>query len=179
MVLPQRLWPLVIAICVAFCNTDVVVVPTLKTWGIASWLLVTLVLAIATVELIWWFWFWRWVIRLVAEVRQIRATVQFGKELGQELKYQGYVDRVLKHLETTYAKAIAPDNHVNRKIRRWGYLALFVLGIEPTPGGRAIGVIFCGACNWRRGLWVLIFGNVFHVLSVIWGWNLLFRLLGH
>ena len=169
MISVQRLWPLGLAVLVTFLNTDLIVIPALKLKGYSHTEIFFLVALIANLELTFWYWFWGWVVRWVKETRQVKASVVLGQEVGRELKRRGHIDRIMAHVEGVYMSAISPDNHVGRKIKRWGWWGLLILASEPMPAGRVVGAIICGTTRWKTGLLALLLGNLIHIATVLLG----------
>jgi len=166
-------------------NVDFVIVPFLQRHGFSGITLFLITVFFSLGELCGWFWFWSWFRRKavpeiiayqIARDQRIQEAIKLGKEVKKELEEKGLLERILEYFFRTFNKATDQNSKTFKKIKAGGHIAMFILGAEPWPGGRTIGVIFCGSTGWRRGLYTLMIGNIFHVAYVIGFWGLIFSL---
>lgn len=175
----SNIWPFLGAILLLTAgNGDWVLAPLLisliDSLGIQFFILTVLF----NVELIGWYKFWRWFfVSFLSQRRKIKETINFTKEVAQELKARGYVDRFVEHFENTFEWAVHPDRWLFRVVKAGGHAGMLFLGFEPfVTGGRMAGVIFCVTTRWKNGLYSLMLGNCVHVIIVMGSWNIMFYL---
>lgn len=180
-----KLWPIFLLPVMAVpLNVDFWIIPNLRAQGVVGQKLFYIATILATVEMFYWYWFWGWVGREIANLKKIRETVEFGKEIANELKNDYYVNnkylrRIINHVIKQYEWATDPNNWLVRLIKWGGHLSMIILGVEPVmAGGRTVGVIFCRTCSWKAGFITLSVANVGHIGIVIWGWDKFFSFFG-
>ena len=158
------------------CNVDWVIIPLLKPFFHSLWSLWLVVAIIANIELILWYHFWRWFFtKWLAHRRSIEQTIEFAKEIGSELKAEGYIDRVVTYFEHTFTWASNPEGRLFKIVKAWGHAGMLFLGFEPFVfGGRLVGVVFCATTGWTSGLYMLVIGNSVHVLVSVGTWEAIF-----
>jgi hypothetical protein len=154
------------------------------------WALFVVLSVLATLEIIIWYKFWRWFfISYLPRKKEIRKTIEFAKEISGELKRDGYIerlksdgyiDRVIYRCEEIFRWATHSESWHFKKIKAWGHLGLFILGVEPFfSGGRIAGVIFCSTLGWSKGLYSLCIGNIFHVAITVGFWKYFHEFVGY
>lgn len=178
-------WPAFVYLVLLFpLNVDIVFIPGLRAHGVMGLKLFYLSAALAAFGTIYGYWFWGWIGREIVNLKKIRETVEFGKEIVNEIKHDRYVKKryfykVVDHLIGQYEWATAPDNQVVRFIKKYRYWAMIFFGVEPfVGGGRTVGVICCRTFSWRMGLVTLTLADVAHVALLVWGWSKFFSFLG-
>ena len=173
-----NIWPFFGAMLLFVCNVDWIVAPFLNSYSLSFWNKFFILAPLANLELVGWYSFWRWFfVSFLPRRKKIKETINFTKEVAQELKTRGYVDRVAEHFENTFEWAVNPNQHLFKIVKAWGHLGMLFLGFEPfVAGGRVVGVIFCATTRWKNGLISLIIGNSIHVIITISSWDLLFYL---
>lgn len=171
-------WQYLVALVLIVMNVDWIVTPFLRNRGIAGWGLYWLVSLSGNLEIAIWFWWWLWfsgkalpviVARKIERDKYLQKAVERGKEISQELKHDGYLEIFLNYLQELFRWATT--NNIFKKIKVGSYLLIFLLGVEPWPGGRTVGIIFCALARWYRGTAVLILGNFFHAAYIVLGWD--------
>lgn len=155
----------------------------LKYWGVEGWSLFIITTSAASIEMFYWYWFWGWVGSSLSNLKSVKDSIEFGKEIGKDLERDGYFDKIRKffinHAIKKYEWATNPNSWAIRLIKHFGYPGIILLGIEPfMPGGRVVGVIYCRFRKWRSGLIVLTIANIGHIAYMLGGWHLIFKLLG-
>lgn len=175
----SNFWPFLGAVLLLTVgNGDWVLAPLalflIDSFGIQFFILAVLF----NIELIGWYKFWRWFfVSFLPQRRKIKETINFTKEVAQELKARGYVDKFVEHFENTFEWAVHPDCWLFRVIKAGGHAGMLFLGFEPfVTGGRMAGVLFCVTTGWKNGLYSLMLGNCVHVLIVLGSWNLILYL---
>lgn len=174
----NNIWPFLGAILLFIFNVDWVVAFFLNSFNLSFWNKFLILAPLANLELVGWYLFWRWFFKsFIPERKNIKETINFTKEVAQELKMRGYVDRIVEHFEKTFEWAVNPNQYLFKVVKAWGHLGMLFLGVEPfVSGGRIVGVIFCATTGWKNGMVSLIIGNTAHVLITIGSWNLFFYL---
>ncbi len=172
-------WPFLAAAAVTLLNIDLVVVPLLLRGGVSGPWLFFLASILSTIELTFWYWFWGWLIRMVIRAKSIRESISFGKEIGGELKREGYIDRIKNFFVRKFYWAISRKNRIARIVRAGGALSMVLIGAFPEPGTRIIGIIFCRTARWKNGFYFLALGNILHLSYIIGGWNFIFSLFNN
>ncbi|MDO8495394.1 MAG: hypothetical protein Q7S32_02605 [bacterium] len=176
-------WQYIIPIISIFANIDFVVLPLIRSLGVGGLNLFLVVLPLALIELYAWYWFWDWfrkvavpemVAKKIAQDERVQEAISLGKEIKIELKQSGRLQQIVEYFFRTFSSATDENSRLFKKIRRGGHVVMFLMGAEPWPGGRTVGVIFCGATGWKRGFYTLALGNVVHVAYVVGLWNLIF-----
>ena len=171
------LWPLLLAPIVGFLNIDFIVIPLLKSRGLAGFHLIGSASFLATLELAFWYWFWGWIGKLLIHVKTISEDIEFSKEtIASDIKKNGSLNRLLNYFAKKYHWLTNNDHRAIRWIKRGGHVSLFAVGFFPEPASRMIGVVFCRSLHWKMGFYSLALGNIFHILYIIGGWNLVFWL---
>jgi hypothetical protein len=172
----SNVWPFLGAVFLFICNVDWVIAPALGSYMDSFWAQYFTLVVLANLELFGWYYFWRWFfVSFLPERRKIRETIDFTKEVAQELQQKGYKERFVEHFERTFDSATNPENDFFRKIKAWGHAGMIFLGFEPfITGGRLAGVILCSTAKWKTGLYSLMVGNSIHVFVTMGSWNLIF-----
>ncbi len=169
----SNLWPIIPAVIITLFNIDWVVIPLLRSLGISIFKLLGIVYILSTVELKFWFWFWSWVAQILFQTRKVRESIEFGKEIGMELKEKGYADHVKDFLFKIIEGALDEKNKIVRFIKWGGSLSLIMIGASPESGSRVVGIIVCKMFGWKKGFYPLALGNLIHVTYMIVGWKYL------
>jgi len=172
----KKNWPFLAATAVALLNIDLIVIPFLLKAGFAGLRLFAIASVLSTAELIFWYWFWGWLIKRVIRLKNIQESIEFGKEVGNELKREGYADRVKSFFVQKFHWAISRKNRIARTVRTGGILSMVLIGAFPEPGTRIVGIVFCRTAGWRTGFYFLAAGNILHLGYVIGGWSFIFSL---
>lgn len=181
-----RFWPIFISLIVALpLNVDFSIIPNLRIQGVTGLKLFYIASILATAEMIYWYWFWGWIGREITNLRAIRPSVEFGKEITGQIKNDCYLKnryflRIQDHIIGQYDWATNPKNNIVRLIKWGGHGAMVILGVEPViAGGRLAGVIFCRAFSWRAGFITLSVANIGHIAFMVWGWSNLLSFFGY
>lgn len=175
----MRYWPVLISLTISFFNVDFVVIPFLRAHGINGATLILIAIPLATAELSYLYWFWGWLGRLLGSLQTIREDVQFSKEaVSADLAKNGFWKKAINYFAKKYKWVMNNDHRIIKWVKRGGHFSLILVGLNPEPASRLIGVIFCRSLNWKKGFYSLAIGNVLHVLYVVGGWDLIFRLFG-
>lgn len=172
----RNIWPFLGAVLLTVFSIDWVVAPFLRSLFDSMWLLFVILVPFANAELLGWYCFWRWFYTSFLPGRKkVMETIELAKEIGSDLKHDGYIDRVVDHFEVSFNWAVNPDRWLLKTIKAWGHIGMLFLGLEPfVAGGRLIGVVLCATIGWKSGLYSLMIGNCVHVLFVIGSWNFVF-----
>ena len=171
-----KLWPVLCAIGVTTLNIDWVVVPALKRAGIGGFNLLGITCFLSTAELIFFYWFLGWLLETIIKTGGVQEDINFGKQIGEELKKGGYLDRIARYFVDKYNGALDKESRIIKILKAGGVFSLFLAGITPEPGSRFIGIVFCRTMHWRNGFYILALGNLLHVCYIVGGWNLLFSM---
>ena len=195
-------WPLLIAAIVGALNIDAVIIPSLNLrWlSILGFKIVNLSHIIPELSLaqifiltvavsipgnIVWYWFWGWLGKLIFEWIKSQRSVQEGIKLGKEiefvikpvLKKKGFLDRIKDTLTEKFKWATDEDNKYLKRLKRGGYVALFLMSASPEPGGRVVATIFSRSFDSKKGLVSLVLGDTFKNFYMVFGfWNLVLKL---
>lgn len=175
-----NVWPFLGALILAVANVDWVLIPFVfplifDTFWSTAWA----AQIVANIEIFGWYKFWRWFfIKFLPKRRRVRETIDFTKELTQELKERGYVALIVLYFEKQFEWAVNPNQWAFKALKAGSHFGMFFLGFEPfSPGGRFVGVVFCVTTGWARGLYSLCLGNIIHVFISIGSWELIFKML--
>ncbi len=175
-------WQYLGVLVLAIFNIDLVLIPILKKLGVSGMNLFWIGSFWATIELLCRYWFWIWFRKVVipetasqkiAESEYLQEGIELGTELKSHLQQHGYLQKLENYFIKTYSKATDENNRIVKWIRRGGHTAMLLLGIDPYPGGRTIGVIFCGIFGWRKHLYALAIGNIIHIAYIVGAWNMI------
>lgn len=169
-------WQYLIGILIFILNVDLVLVPLLKfKFGINGWSLFWIILILANMEMYGWYWFWGWWKHGVfsnffakrLQDKRVQEVLELGKDIRHTLTLTGQWQKAKDFFFNVFAWATDDGNRFLKRIKRGGYPVLFFMAVEPLPGGRTVGVVFCGMINWRGGLLALMLGNAVHVGWVV------------
>ena len=199
-----KLWPLYAAGVVCILNIDWVIIPSLthRYFSIFGFKLINLehmipplsaygVLAVAEsisfLEQMYWYWFWGWlgffIIALATDLASKKESIQEGIELGRriekELERKGYIEKVKKYFVRIFHWSNDPDNKFLKRLRRGGYVSVFVLAISPEPMARTVATIFCRSLGSKLGLAILLVGDFFKNCYMVGGWSLIISFFRH
>lgn len=169
-------WPFMAAIAVALLNIDFVVVPSLLRGGFSGFRLFLLAGFLSTAELVFWYWFWGWLIKKVIRAKDVRESIDFGKQIGSELKKEGYIERVKMFFVQKFYWAINRKNRIAKMVKTGGAFSMILIGAFPEPGTRIIGIVFCRTTRWKKGFYFLAIGNILHLSYIVGGWSSIFSL---
>lgn len=183
-----KLLPILSVLAVAIpLNVDLSVVPYLRIIGLVGFKLFAVVYFLATLEILYSYWFCRWLGREAEKLAFIKNSINFGKEIKEDLEQDEYVKhrylyRVREYCLGQYRGATNPSNWLGRLIkltgrRVTGHGVIILVGVF-LPWGRTAGVIFCFVARWRAGLVTLLIANLGHVAIVVWGWSYLWSKMG-
>lgn len=181
-------WQYAGAIALYVLNVDWIIMPKLKFWGLSGWLLFVVTSVLAVLELYLGYLFWDWFRRVsvpelakhAAQSEMVQEAIEMSKEIQKELKKVGLWEklktRIINFLFNTYKKATDHNNRFMKWLKRGGNIGMFAFGINPEPGTRTFGAIFCGTTSWRNGLYPLALGNIFRVAYMVGLWEVIFRI---
>ena len=181
-------WQYAGAVALYAFNVDWIIMQTLKLLGLGGWNLFVVTSVLSVLELFCGYLFWEW-FRYIAiqefassatQSGVVQEAIGMGKEIRDELKKADLWDkikgRVINFLFDTYKQAANPDNRFMRWFKRSGNIGMFACGINPEPGTRTIGAIFCGTAGWKKGLYPLAIGNTLRVAYMVGIWDVIFKL---
>jgi len=182
-------WQYAGAIALYALNVDWIIMPKLKLLGLAGWWLFTITSILAVLELYLGYLFWNWFRRIAvqefarhaAQSEVVQEAIEMGSEIKKDLKKADLWDkiknRIINYFFTTFKKSTDENSRFMKWLKRGGSIGMFICGINPEPGTRTIGAIFCGTTGWRRGLYPLALGNILRVAYMVGLWDILFKIL--
>ncbi len=145
---------------------------------------------------LFWYWLLGWLGRSIVQaayrqkiIQEGQKIVQEGVELGKKvdseiipvLNREGYLDRLKNYVVRTIKWATADDNKFLKRIKKFGYFAIFGLAASPEFGSRFVATIISRSYGRSRslGLACLLLGETFKNFYMVFGfWNLVLRLPG-
>lgn len=130
--------------------------------------------ALGTLELIYWFFFYKKLVKFLANKKSIQEDRNFLEKLWTDLKIDGYADLVINYFSNKYNSFMNRDNWLVKGLKGGSYAIIFFAGAEPAPAGRLIGVAFCGMTGWKKGLYILVIGNILKTAYTVMGWKFIF-----
>ena len=160
-------------------------IPILLRRDLSRWQVFFVASLIGTVEIFIWYQFWKFfrkmvvpeLIQKLARNKHVKEAIELGRNIHWRLKEVGLWDKIIYFLYRKYRWFADDNNPTVRRIKRWGYPAMLMLGVEPFVwGGRVTGVIFCAPISWRRGLYTLAVGNIIRIAYMIGLWSFVFHL---
>ncbi len=141
---------------------------------------------------IFWFWFWGWLGKLILElikkqkdvqegIKLVEEGIELGKEIEPEIQQvlnrRGFIDWAKEYLTEKIKWATDEDNKYLKRLKKGGYVVLFLMSASPEPGGRVVATIFSRTFDSKKGLISLIFGDTFKNFYMVFGfWNFVLRL---
>jgi len=176
------------AIALYVLNVDWIIMPKLKLHSLEGWWLFGVTSVLAVLELYLGYLFWDWFRRVAVKEFAKRAAqsdmVQEAIEVGVEIKndlqeaalWNKFKNRIITFLFNTYRQATDENNRFMKWMKRGGAVGMFLCGINPEPGSRSAGAIFCGTACWKNGLYPLAIGNVLRVAYMVGIWDVIFKL---
>lgn len=174
-----KYWPAILALIVGFLNTDLVVIPFLRSMDIGTQYLSVICCPFSTAELAYWYWFWGWFGKLLISTKIVSDDIAFSKEkILADIRAGGAFNQIMHYFVEKYRWLVRDDHRVIRWIKRGGHASLFAIGFLPEPGSRMIGLILCRSLHFKKGFYSLAAGNFLHILYIIGGWNLVFSIFG-
>ena len=171
-----KAWPLFAAVTVGSLNIDLVIIPLFLRRGLAGLKLFGIASILSTIELVFWYWFWGWLIKTTIGAKDVQESIKFSKQIGNELKKEGYIDRIKNFFLKKFYWAFNRRNMVIKAVKAGGVLSLILLGAWPEPTTRFIGVVFCRTVKSRKGFCFLAVGNILHLAYIVDGWSFIFSL---
>lgn len=164
-------WPVLMAVLIPIFNVETITIAML-TMGIKSYSIVfTICAGMGVLSFIFWYKFARW---FLEEADLIKQAVDFmnknfqGK-FGARL-IMSWVDRLNK--ENKINKKVLSKIEVGGKIV--GHVFVFVAALNPVPFLAFVGwfpcVIVCGWIQWKKGLAVMILGDIIKnsIMTYLW-----------
>lgn len=176
------------AIALYILNVDWILMPKLKWLGLNGWLLFAVTSILAVLELYLGYLFWDWFRRVAvkefakraAQSDMVQEAIEMGAEIKNDLTEAGLWDkfksRVINFLFNAYHQATDENHRFMKWLKRGGGMGMFLFGINPEPGTRTFGAIFCGTTGWKNGLYPLAMGNILRVAYMVGVWDIIFRL---
>ncbi len=173
-------WQYLIPLILTVSNVDWILMPIIRLAGINGWRLFIVISVLEIFELLLWYWFWEWFrkVAVLIEFKQyakndkrIQDAIKLGEEIQAELKKTGILDKtkdkVMSFFFNTLCKYTDENNRFIKRVKRGRNIAMLLLGLDPYPGGRTFGIIFCGSAGWKNGLYPLAIGNTLRVAYTI------------
>ena len=171
-----KTWPLFCALLIILLNVDWIIIPFLKRAGVLGMPLLLIAWIMSTIELAFWYWFCGWLLNAAIHAKKVQDSIEFGKQITEELKGEGYIDRIKNFFIDKLNGALDGKNRITKILKTGGAFSLFLVGIIPEPGSRFVGVVFCRIANSKWGFGILALGNIAHICYVVGGWSLIFSL---
>lgn len=162
---------------VIILDVDLIIFLTKSYLDQSDWRFLSSVSILATLELLYLFYFIRELIKSVIRTKQIQEDISFGKEVGEELKRSGLLNRLKWHFVNKYQWVLNHNGRFMRWARRGSYAAIFLLSASPELGGRLTAVTICSIANSKKMLAVAMIGNIVHILSLTWVIGLIWNLV--
>ncbi len=182
-------WQYIIPITLIISNVDWILMPTIRLLGINGWRLFIIISVLEILEMIVWYFFWKWFKRVTVLVEfkeyaksdsRVKDAIKLEEEIRAELKETGILDKtkdkIISFFFNTLSKYTDDNNRFIKKVKRGRNIAMLLLGLDPYPGGRTFGTIFCGSTGWKNGLYSLAVGNTLRVAYTIGIMNYLISL---
>lgn len=173
-------WQYAGVIALYILNVDWIIMPKLKFWGLGGWWLFVVTSILAVLELYFGYLFWDWFRRVAVQSEMVQGAIEVGAEINWELKKTGFwhkfKDKPIAYFFVTFKKATDENSRFMKWLKRGGNLGMFICGINPEPGTRTIGAIFCGTTGWKNGLYPLALGNIFRVAYMVGLWEAIFKI---
>lgn len=129
---------------------------------------------LGTLELIYWYFFYKKLVGFLSSRKSIKEDKNFLEMIWMNLKMDGYADMVMNYFSNKYNSFMNKDNWLVKGLKGGSYIIIFIAGAEPAPAGRLIGVAFCGTTGWKKGLYILIVGNILKIAYTVLGWKFIF-----
>lgn len=165
---------------VILLDIDLIIFLTKSYLDQSDWRFLFSISILATLELLYLFYFIRELIKSVIHTKHIQEDINFGKEVGEELKRSGMLNRLKWHFVNKYHWVINHNGRFIKWAKRGSYAAIFLLSASPELGGRLTAVTICSVANSKKMLVVAMIGNIVHILSLTWVigliWNLVQRI---
>ncbi len=189
----QLIGPFLVIPFLFILNIDWVVIPSIQTkhlvilfWqtGVSlEWLVpqmtfwdkIFAVCSISVFGSVYTYWFLGWFGRLLMEFPEIRKDVDFGEKVKGVLIQGGIWGWVKGYALSRYQSLTHEDNGAVKKIKKWGYLGILMIGAFPEYGGRTAIIAFCRMINWRSGFILLLLVDVFKNFYMVLGWGVVLK----
>ena len=143
----RRFWPVAIAGALVFVNSDALTIYFLKTEQLDPNILQFLMPLVVATKGLYGYWFWGWAWRVVAEVDEIRSTIEFTRQVVQR---EGLRERIIRHFRKTFHRVKHPKG-IWRMVQLGGAIAIVPIALHPIPGGRGPILTGAAAIRWRLG----------------------------
>lgn len=181
-------WHYAGAVALYALNVDWIIMPKLKFIGLGGWWLFLVTSVLAVLELYLGYLFWDWFRRVAvvefakraAQSNVVQEAIEVSVEIKKELKKADVWDevknKIITYFFTTFKKATDESSRFMKWLKRGGNIGMFICGINPEPGTRTIGAIFCGTAGWKNGLYPLALGNILRVAYMVGIWDIIFRI---
>lgn len=161
---------------VIMLDVDLIIFLTKSYLDQGDWRFLLSISILATLELIYLFYLIKELLTSLIHTRQIQEDMEFGKEVGEELKRSGLLNKLNWHFVNKYHWVINHNGRFMKWARRGSYAAIFLLSASPELGGRLTAVIICSVANSKKMLVVAMIGNIVHIMSLTWVIGLIWSL---
>lgn len=180
-------WQYLVPPALAFLSVDWILMPAIQARGVTGWYLFILTSILAIAELFCWLYWAKWFrsVALVefakkaAKTKEIQEAIALGKEIRNEMKskeiWTRAKNKVVDYSFGLFQKVTDENNRFVKWLKRGGAITMFLFGINPEPGTRTIGAIFCGTTGWKNGIYPLAVGNVARVAYMVGLWHIIFK----
>jgi len=162
---------------VVLLDVDLIIFLTKSYLDQSDWRFLFSISILATLELIYLFYLIRELMVSIIHTKQIQEDIKFGKEVGEELKRSGLLNRLKWYFVNKYHWAINHNGRFMTWARRGSYAAIFLLSASPELGGRVTAVTICSIANSKKMLAIAAIGNIVHIMSLTWVVSLIWNLV--
>lgn len=143
----------------------------------SDWRFLFSISILATLELIYLFCLIKELTISLIHIRQIQEDIEFSKEIGDELKRSGLLNKLKWHFADKYHWILNHKGRFMKWARRGSYAAVFLLSASPEFGGRLTAVTICSVADSKKMLIMAIIGNIVHIMSLTWVVGLIWNLV--
>lgn len=168
----RKYWPVWLAVISVGLNTDLMILHFQTQFRLERdsllWVFVSIG-GLSTLKIYYSYWFYGWLAKMVVNIESVRDISDFAREIGVELKSNGYIARIRNFVAEKLNIRTYQNSRVIKLVKAGGYLPMLGFGVYPLSGTRGPTVILCRILGYFSGLCVLAVGNLIRVGYLLGG----------